>query len=365
MFEIKVVESCPYSRGSQAMVHIPHDILAEFAGAVHKDDLEWLALLKGKRSKDGMVTYVEKLVIPPQYRHASICGLDGEMAIDPEIVGVVHSHHSFGAFFSNIDVTTFNTRFPLSIVIARVKKWRPRPGSELFGFEYEAEARTILPCNDLGITKVFIVPSPLPPNWCMPTKAVSASDHGGLGDCENQEVTRKGTHRIAKATCGASTGVHNSGMFGSTGEGIMNAVNKVGRIIEPERRVFKWNGSGFTFTDKRHHAKVRDNDGTVTQPHLSKKERKRRRRLGIWPFGSRPESLDTDQRDLQAVTAQEEAGLRTPTRMCTYCYRSKLDYEVHNWKSFPQKFLDGTGVCNSCCDKQPDHIGEAGWESKP
>ena len=350
-FAIKVVEECPYTRASHGVVHIPHAVLAELAGAVW-DDLEWLCLLKGKRSTDGLTIVVNEVTVPPQYRNGGICGLEEEAAIDPGVVGVVHSHHAMGAFFSQIDVTTFNTRFPLSIVVARPKQWKPKPLSHAFGFEYLAEGRTMLPCGDLGITKFHIVPTPIPPGWTAPVKAVLASDHGLAGTCER--VTQKERKDMVAFVmdCGSEHVTHSPLLFGRTGQALRAAVDKVGRILPIPSQTRHWFGdTGF----KKHKPIFGRPAG------MSKKEWKRQCRL-----------LDEEDRTAlnrddynESRKEQDSQFVRKETyempgkRTCLYCKQHKFVVGVGtNWSSFiGDAFADGTGVCRACSKTVGQYVG--------
>lgn len=143
MFELKTVYDCPVTRGSLGVMTMPPDLIGMIAGAV-RDKVEWAVLLNGTRSEDGYEVTVERFTVPVQERsgtHAVI----REVELADDVVGVMHSHHTMGAFFSTTDKNTLNPRFPSSIVVA--------VENNNLGFKYEAVGKVILPCGGLGEVK--------------------------------------------------------------------------------------------------------------------------------------------------------------------------------------------------------------------
>ncbi len=79
---------------------------------------EWLAYLRGRISDKGNV-FVEDISIPP-HKDASGASAEAEpFHIPKDCVGVIHSHHSMGAFHSGTDQNYVDKNFPISITVSR------------------------------------------------------------------------------------------------------------------------------------------------------------------------------------------------------------------------------------------------------
>lgn len=79
---------------------------------------EWLAYLVGRISEKENI-FVEDISVPP---HAHAYGAEAEAEpfhIPDNCVGIIHSHHSMGAFHSGTDSNYVDKNFPVSIVVAR------------------------------------------------------------------------------------------------------------------------------------------------------------------------------------------------------------------------------------------------------
>lgn len=79
---------------------------------------EWLAYLVGKLSDKGNF-FVENISVPP---HASAYGASAEA--EPfnqpkKCIGIIHSHHTMGAFHSGTDHDYVDKNYPVSITVAR------------------------------------------------------------------------------------------------------------------------------------------------------------------------------------------------------------------------------------------------------
>ena len=193
MFIQSTVSSCPVVKECQGRIEIDPEILGWFAGAA-EDRLEWLAILLGTASKDGFEVKVKQIFVPRvQERTHGSCDVDDKDIPDkirPEIVGVVHSHHSMGAFFSGTDkaLDGVNSRFPCSIVISSKMK---DDYEYSMGFGMQAEGRVILECGSLAVVRFGVVPSGMP-DWPYKVDVVRAHDLkfkestvNSLGDCDN------------------------------------------------------------------------------------------------------------------------------------------------------------------------------------
>lgn len=103
--------------------------------------LEWLAYLVGVVNHTEHRVTVEDLVIPDsqQVTGASVYNVEYSWAVLPEgkaIIGVIHSHHTMGAFFSGTDDAYINQNHDVSIVVATAK-----------GREIKSQIRVKVPCG--------------------------------------------------------------------------------------------------------------------------------------------------------------------------------------------------------------------------
>jgi proteasome lid subunit RPN8/RPN11 len=226
MISIPVVPSCPYTRVGQGLLHIAHPVLSIFAGAVH-DRIEWIALLTGTRSPDGMEVMVTGVRVPLQERSHASCELVREEPLTPEVVGVVHSHHSMDAAFSTIDDSTLNPRFPLSIVVAR-NSHTSTDSEKLFGFNYQAEGRVPLPCGSIGIIAYLAVPSPMLDIW--PEVAEFGYEEPdttvSLFHCPHTTRTLAGITQTCKTACGIENTQPAQAIFGNDSKEFMTEVQQ-------------------------------------------------------------------------------------------------------------------------------------------
>lgn len=215
MFKTKMVEKCPVSTKSRGVMTLPPALITEIAGAV-RDSIEWIALLNGTRSADGYEVTVEKFTIPQQYRTAG----DAEMVdtqVGEGVVGVIHSHHKMGAFFSGIDTSTLNPRFPTSIVVAQARN--------NLGFAYKAVGKVVLPCNAVGEVEFRLAVEGVERFAFEPVKADHSGEVGDLGDCDSYSVedTSEWT-QVERAACGLHAVVDKPLMFGQDGAGFLEVV---------------------------------------------------------------------------------------------------------------------------------------------
>src|SRR2546423_1387749 len=114
MFKQQVVTDCPHTRKAQGVVLMSPELISQLAAAVHDVD-EWAILLTGERRRQGYEVEVTGYRLPLQKRSGGEVMLP-EFDLESDVVGVIHSHHKLGAFFSTTDKTKLNLRFPMSIV---------------------------------------------------------------------------------------------------------------------------------------------------------------------------------------------------------------------------------------------------------
>lgn len=353
MFTINAVTNCPYTRTSTAIVHIPHALLAEFAGAVD-DNLEWLCLLKGIRSTDGFTITVTGIETPLQYRSAVVCGLQEEAEIDSTVVGVLHSHHDMSAYFSATDRATLNTRFPLSIVIAQPSQLNTTANT--FGFSYKAEAKVVLPCGSIGTVSAVIAPDPVPLHWCYPIAATIVADKKPLGNCD-QFVTKTDGQTdsqadqtgmtVQEAKCKESRAVFPKLYFGKAGAELLAEIQKKG-VVQPDKTLFTEYGkeTETTWTRKERRILCESDFGNRLVGKVKKKLKHGYKLKGLFdpdevyerPY-ERPYEKQYEQTD----------GVLIPQRLCISCKQTRYDYgRDQKWSTFIYYFLDGTGVCRDC-----------------
>lgn len=189
MFEQKTVTNCPITAGSLGRVIIPPSLLAELVGTLDREaGEEWLVFLHGQREEGGLIYLVDGITVPPgQKRHSSEVELP-ETREEADLIGVLHSHHSMGAFFSGTDKTKLNPKYDLSIVISsRLDK----DEHKVLGFSYEAEGGVKLPCGANGRIKFHIEPENIE-NWpfWLPFGFKANANFDGLGDCAKAKVER-------------------------------------------------------------------------------------------------------------------------------------------------------------------------------
>lgn len=114
---------------------------------------EWLAYLVGRISKKENF-FVEELSVPP---HKEVSGVSAEAEpfhIPENCIGVIHSHHSMGAFHSVTDQDYVDKNFPVSITVAKKAQV----------LEFDAVSYQITPCGKRTTSKCsvkYVQPSPL------------------------------------------------------------------------------------------------------------------------------------------------------------------------------------------------------------
>lgn len=114
---------------------------------------EWLGYLVGRISEKENY-FVEDLVIPPHTEAYAASAEAEPFHIPDNCIGVIHSHHSMGAFHSGTDDTHVDRNFPISITVATGKGQ---------GLEYDAVSHQTTPCGkdttSKGVVK-YVSPEP-------------------------------------------------------------------------------------------------------------------------------------------------------------------------------------------------------------
>jgi proteasome lid subunit RPN8/RPN11 len=206
MFEITAVKDCPVTRASVGRVRVKKWILGELLGTLLREpSQEWAVWLVGTRSENGLDVVVDGAKVPTQRRSVGNVVIP-QMEIPSEVVGVLHSHHGMGAFFSGTDNQEFNTRYALSIVISSKYDQNEKPAT-WFGFRYKAEGRVLLPCGGLGVVPFVMEPLEEFEGWPRVEPKLEASEEAmkkGLGDCNSKGSTAddRDLYVRLKGTCG-------------------------------------------------------------------------------------------------------------------------------------------------------------------
>jgi proteasome lid subunit RPN8/RPN11 len=251
LFEIKVIESCPVTKANVGRMRIQTQLLGEIAGTLKKQiGLEWGAILTGTRSKDGLQVDVTGMLVPKnQIRSAGNVEFP-KMVLREDVVGVIHSHHSMGAFFSGTDYASFNNKFPSSIVVSS-KVDENNPQEVWLGFSYLAVGQVILPCGNLGSIPFHLEPLEKVPGWVVMDEPkikidVKVTD---MGDCDKSESQPVNTPLWASHTalCGVKHLGRVRNAFG-LGKG---AINEALPAPEYAKHHKKHHNKGFKVVDKR------------------------------------------------------------------------------------------------------------------
>ena len=121
---IEIIKGCGHMK--QPKYHVKFEPLAdEKIKKLQKyfPSLEWLAYLVGKVDHKSQQVLVEDLVIPDSQQVTSGNVYDVEYGWNEgkAIIGVIHSHHGMGAFFSGTDDAYINQNHDVSIVVSTSK----------------------------------------------------------------------------------------------------------------------------------------------------------------------------------------------------------------------------------------------------
>ncbi len=97
---------------------------------------EWLAYLRGRISKRENI-FVEDILVPPHSEVSSGSAEAEPFHIPKDCVGIIHSHHSMGAFHSGTDQSYVDKNFPVSITVSK----------DANGLTYDAICYSKTPCG--------------------------------------------------------------------------------------------------------------------------------------------------------------------------------------------------------------------------
>lgn len=270
---IKIIKTCPVVRASAGVLEMPAELVAKVAGAV-TDGIEWMVLLIGERSADGFEVKVTDFRVPKQRRTGGDVSMTEPMegdgsTVGPEVVGVLHSHHRMGAFFSGTDNTELNPFFFTSIVVAQAEK-------SALGFAYKAEGKVELPCGNLGRV-AFALKVTGSERWA--PEVVHAADDGSWGDCDKLTITAEETDTVittkalAPEACGLSgeDTADKPLVYGRAGgEALLTEIRQNTTGYGHQGGTFQGNNGGY-----RHPGFVQNGGG-----NLSRRERKALKRAG-------------------------------------------------------------------------------------
>ena len=115
---------------------------------------EWIGYLVGRISEKTGNYFVEDLVIPPHKEAVSAMAEAEPFHIPDKCVGIIHSHHSMGAFHSGTDKDYVDKNFPISVVVANGKGQ---------GFEFDTVSYHITECGKSVLrtgTVKYVAPLP-------------------------------------------------------------------------------------------------------------------------------------------------------------------------------------------------------------
>ncbi|MEM4297771.1 MAG: Mov34/MPN/PAD-1 family protein [Nitrososphaerota archaeon] len=143
---------CSWAKQYHDTFTIPYHVFIKIRAMMNSfPDREWLGyIIQDGDSLD--------LFIPEQVAHTTTV-TNVKTPPDLDIVAVIHSHHSMGAFFSSMDRETVNMNHPVSIVVSSTSK-----GNSL---EFKAVRKLQLPCGMILQQEidVDIEDEPVDPNW--------------------------------------------------------------------------------------------------------------------------------------------------------------------------------------------------------
>lgn len=148
--DLKIVTECGRKPTEQINVYFNRLAYSKIQFLMKKFvSCEWLAYLIGDKEN----RYVKDIFIPSQ--EASSGAVNNVGAKPPETIGVIHSHHNMGAFFSGTDDAYINQNNDISIVIAHsgikaMVKW-----TTPCGYKIETEGKVIVEKEHLFNEDVF------------------------------------------------------------------------------------------------------------------------------------------------------------------------------------------------------------------
>ena len=188
--DLKVVSTCGrkpegaltilFSRIAKAKV----DILMK-----KYQNLEWLAYLIGDASN----RFVRDIVLPEQEVTSGAVTVTGPQP-SSDVMGVIHSHHSMGAFFSGTDDAYINQNYDISVVVAHNG--------------IKAQVRWVTPCGYKVVSDGQVI-----------VESENLFDENDFISQVDTVVTPK-TFNLIKSVCGTVTKIpvkHRKGIRGLSG----------------------------------------------------------------------------------------------------------------------------------------------------
>jgi hypothetical protein len=130
--EVKILESCSEAPSSvpvilKPLVKLKMDELMKIF-----TNIEWLGYFTGVNGNNKFV--IDDIIIPEQtVTGTSVTNVKYSVPEGKEIIGVVHSHHNMGSFFSGTDREFINSNHNLSIVVSHSSmkgqvRWKAKCG---------------------------------------------------------------------------------------------------------------------------------------------------------------------------------------------------------------------------------------------
>lgn len=199
------IKTCPRIPQWRGLLYLNTPVIAQINGLLAAEPhMEWLALLHGTRSSDGREVQVHELRIPAQTRTYTRCALVHHELLTPDLVGVLHSHHAMGAWFSETDHITLNPRFPVSVVVSTQQNCAI---DRLLGFSAYIHGTVVLPCGSLGTCEFDLRPRPCPRGWPNVPEVAVSDTVATFGDCPHTVEASTGEpplplYRDRRAVCG-------------------------------------------------------------------------------------------------------------------------------------------------------------------
>lgn len=227
-FKIPVVNTCPVTQASRGVIFIDNQILAEMYRTVYDEDrTEWAILLLGDVEDGGLKVTITDFIVPTDQKRTGGNVELGEFVMVPRLVGVAHSHHTMGAFFSKTDRDELNPKFRVSIVISTKLdlsgKTKTNEKEISYGFSYQAEGKVTLPCGAIGIVPFSVEPlTPPDESWPVPTPYMQIPDSASLSGCIRRETAAEDNLYIQQRGICGCLGIpeRKMGIFGE-GEGVI------------------------------------------------------------------------------------------------------------------------------------------------
>lgn len=114
------IDSCGKYNGNIFNITLSQDVFIKINILMKRfPRLEWLAYLTGNIDYTKKEAYVDDLIIPKQ--EVSVAKVHDIGMIREDSIGVIHSHHSMGNFFSSDDKETINKNNDISLLVTHQK----------------------------------------------------------------------------------------------------------------------------------------------------------------------------------------------------------------------------------------------------